>query len=527
METARNSKRSVDTRTPVEQVQDQIDELFDDVIDVEPSLKQPKRHNHRPENWLVIGEHASIYGNESAVHDFKNCFDKSLSNEQIYFKVNVWRKDIMKGKTELKKGGQGPPYGKEIDLLLLKDFDQRRDAGLSVDDFVLRKLLLVILEHFNLLTLLKENGGRYKFGHGWAVRFYKRHNISVRVCTTKMREIPTDFEQKKEVYLKVGAALIKKYNVPKSLVIGGDETNILFVNRARRTRNKKGAKRVPIIGMGNDKAQITTTIFCTEEGNILDYQMIFGGKTDRCHPSGPGVVKPDGCHWTHTESHWQSVATYKEVIENIIIPYKNAKIAELNLPFAQWTILKHDLHFTHKDKEVLNLLRLHHIAPLFVPAGCTDIMQECDTVLNKPFKCKVRDAFRNYLDDQFQKHIQSGLDPVLWEPKLTLGHLKPHISKFVQHGIAGLSTPEMKVVIQNAFANDGYFNLMRSEEWQLKAQIELDAITAAGAEAEGEAALVLVVPDETEVDVEDDIDDIIEFAINFADEEEDDEDEAD
>ena len=138
METARNSKRSVDTRTPVEQVQDQIDELFDDVIDVEPSLKQPKRHNHRPENWLVIGEHASIYGNESAVHDFKNCFDKSLSNEQIYFKVNVWRKDIMKGKTELKKGGQGPPYGKEIDLLLLKDFDQRRDAGLSVDDFVLR-----------------------------------------------------------------------------------------------------------------------------------------------------------------------------------------------------------------------------------------------------------------------------------------------------------------------------------------------------------------------------------------------------
>ena len=28
METARNSKRSVDTRTPVEQVQDQIDELF-------------------------------------------------------------------------------------------------------------------------------------------------------------------------------------------------------------------------------------------------------------------------------------------------------------------------------------------------------------------------------------------------------------------------------------------------------------------------------------------------------------------
>jgi len=218
-EAARNSKRSVDTRTSVQQVQDQIDKLFDDVIDVESTTIKPKRHNHRPDNWLIIGEHASVYGNESAVHDFKIYFDESLSNEQIYFKVNVWRKDFINGKTELKLGGQGPPYGKEIDMLLLKELDQRRDAGLSVDDFVLRKLLVGLLENFNLLTLLQENGGRYKFGHGWAVRFYKRHNISVRVCTTKMREIPANFEQKKEVYLKVGAALIRKYSVPKSLVI--------------------------------------------------------------------------------------------------------------------------------------------------------------------------------------------------------------------------------------------------------------------------------------------------------------------
>ena len=156
-----------------------------------------------------------------------------------------------------------------------------------------------------------------------------------------------------------------------------------------------------------------------------------------------------------------------------------------------------------KDKVVLELLRLHNIAPLFVPAGCTDVMQECDTVLNKPFKCKVRDAFRNYMDDKFQKHIDAGLDPALWEPKLTLGNLKPHITKFVKHGIDGLSTDEMKIVIQSAFANDGYFALMRSEEWQLKAQIELDAIRAAAIAAEEED------------DVEDNIEGIIEFAINF------------
>ena len=68
------------------------------------------------------------------------------------------------------------------------------------------------------------------------------------------------------------------------------------------------------------------------------------------------------------------------------MPYKDATIQRLGLNKKQVTILKHDLHFTHKDNTVLELLKKHHIVPLFVPAGCTDIIQECDTVVNKPFK---------------------------------------------------------------------------------------------------------------------------------------------
>ena len=37
----------------------------------------------------------------------------------------------------------------------------------------------------------------------------------------------------------------------------------------------------------------------------------------------------------------------------MLVPYKNAKIAQLGLSLLQWTILKHDLHYTHKDPKVL------------------------------------------------------------------------------------------------------------------------------------------------------------------------------
>ena len=104
--------------------------------------------------------------------------------------------------------------------------------------------------------------------------------------------------------MKIGADLIYKHNVPPQLVINGDETALQLVNRAKVTRNEIGAKRVKVLGIGEDKAQITVTILVTENGDTLPYQMIFQGKTNRCHPT---AGKPDDCLWTHTESHWQSV----------------------------------------------------------------------------------------------------------------------------------------------------------------------------------------------------------------------------
>ena len=188
-----------------------------------------------------------------------------------------------------------------------------------------------------------------------------------------MRELPADYEAKKIKYVEVGRAHMFKSNAPPELVIGCDETNAQFVNHATRTREKKGVKRCKILGKGSDKAQITVTIFVTESGDVLPYQMIFEGKTVKCHPINQPM--PDDCLWTHTESHWQSVPTYMEAIEKIIVPYKNKIISTMGLPANQYTILKHDLHYTHKDTRVLELLKAHNILPLFVRMLCRSVIR--------------------------------------------------------------------------------------------------------------------------------------------------------
>ena len=467
---ARNAGIAVDKRSEEEKVQDEIDGFAEDIPDLLiPEEKEYTKRVRRPENWEDIAFDAQVYGNEAALRNFPAAF-AGASSTATYQRLNQWKNDIKNNKVFTKKIGFNlPTYGTEIDLQLLADCGTTRDAGLPIDDVILRRLLVVRLLAAGKEGLLKENGGKFSYGHSWAMRFFKRHNLVVRVCTTKMRELPADFDAKKALYMKIGANLIYKHNVPKELVINGDETAVLLVNRAKVTRSVSGVKRVKILGMGDDKAQITATLFVTEAGDVLPYQMIFTGTTDRCHPASG---KPTDCLWAHTKSHWQTVDTYLDLLEKVIVPYKNNMIRNLGLPVNQVTILKHDLHFTHKDARVLQFLKDNFICPLFVPAGCTDVIQECDVVVNKPFKNAVRSAFRDHLNALFQAHLAKGLPSTEFSPKLTMGALKPHLTGFVQKGILALTTPEMRECIKNSFARNGCFEQMRSAQMQLIAQME-------------------------------------------------------
>ena len=302
--------------------------------------------------------------------------DTPIGNQVIYFLIKIFIYKIY-----IKN--QPTAYGLEIDCELYNEAMNRILLGLTVDPHTLREMLSVILLKHEKSNLLAAPGS---FGASWAQRFFKRHKLSSRVATTKMREeAPANFLEKESTYKKVAAVYVAKHNVPKSLVVGIDETNALLVNRATKQRAQLGAKRVRVIGMGQEKSQITVTLGANEEtGELLPTQYIFGGKTTRCHPKDPPTREGD--YFDHTESHWQTPGTFMKYLDEVVMPYKEATITRLGLPVDQKMILKLDLHYSHKDKEVLALMKQMNILPLFVPAGCTDIMQECDTVINTVIK---------------------------------------------------------------------------------------------------------------------------------------------
>jgi len=63
-------------------------------------------------------------------------------------------------------------------------------------------------------------------------------------------------------------------------------------------------------------------------GKLLPFQLVYGGNTNRCHPS-----KKFPMDWqiVHTENHWSNEQTMIKYIDDIIVPFVNWKRDELGL----------------------------------------------------------------------------------------------------------------------------------------------------------------------------------------------------
>ena len=434
----------------------------------EPAPSQKRVFHARPLNWQIVAEYYGQWGKVKTVRAFPNELE-NRTDRSADQALKQWLIDF-RAQRQFAVAKKAPAYGHEIDQILLSVIKERMATGLPTDDVTLRMTLLSLLKDHNKTHLLVANGGVNDFQHGWACRFWKRHKLASRVATTKMRILPANFAVLEEQYISIAAKLVYEHTVPPDLVYGQDETNAQFVSRPNKTRAEKGAKRIRLLGVGAEKPQITVTFTLKENGDVVNmHQMIFGGKTKRCEPQNPA---PDNVYYDHTESHWQTPASYIRYLEDVVIPDKDATIARLRLPRDQKALVIHDLHYSHKDKDVLEFMNSNNLLSLYIPAGCTDVMQTCDTVANKPFKVGLKAAFRDFLYIEHEKWEAANPDKEArgqWDPKLTLGALKEKITGFVTVGMDALKTPEMKISIANAFARDSRFAIIRSAERQEQA----------------------------------------------------------
>ena len=80
------------------------------------------------------------------------------------------------------------------------------------------------------------------------------------------------------------AFLVKAYSIPTEIFVNIDQTGIhLIPTSGARSWAKRGSKHVLVHEM-EDKRQVTVLVFSSANGNILPFQVVFTGTTDKSLP---------------------------------------------------------------------------------------------------------------------------------------------------------------------------------------------------------------------------------------------------
>ena len=142
------------------------------------------------------------------------------------------------------------------------------------------------------------------------------------------------------------------------------------------------------VDVDGDKRIITAVFRGTLTGDFLPVQVIYKGKTSRCHPH---YQFPPEWDITHSPKHWSNEATMLQYVENIIVPYVRATRSAFTDETPALVIM--DNFKGQITSAVTNLLEENNIHVCLLPPNTTDLLQLMDLSVNKSAKDFLKRCF--------------------------------------------------------------------------------------------------------------------------------------
>ena len=387
------------------------------------SPRRPIRYNdYTPEERASIGKYAAENGIASAVRHFSRVGSKKvpettarrLKTEYLRRMKELVKDGGVAGSTEenvtpivntLPTKAQGRPLliGAELDTTVQEYINALRVAGGVVNTGIVQAAALGVIGARDP-GLLREHGGHIEISKPWAKSLLKRMGYVKRKGSNAGKVTVSQFKELQEEFLADIKAEVVMNDIPNDLIFNWDQSGIQLVPTGEWTMNRAGEK-VITIAHSDDKRQITAVFAATMTGDYLPPQVIYKGKTERCHPK---VDVPKGWDIWHSDNHWSNEETMKRYIEKIIVPFISQKRQSLDLPTSQPALAIFDCFRGQTTPEILSLLDKHNVIAIQVPANCTDKLQPMDVSINKPVKDEMKKRFQCWYAGEVQKQLKAG-----------------------------------------------------------------------------------------------------------------------
>lgn len=375
-----------------------------------------------------IGKYATVHGVSTASNIFSRKVGQRISEATVRSIRDSYTEELKCRRkrcgstaeiTELpeRKRGRHVLLGEDLDRMVQSYLKKVREEGGVVTARITIAAARGILLSCDRGKLM-EFGGHVELTRDWAYSILSRMGFVLRKASTaKSRYMVHQFKELKKTFLDNVRTTVEMEEIPPELVLNWDQTGIKILPTSLWTMEKQGSKRVEITG-ASDKRQITAVFCCSLVGDFLPIQLIYHGKTNRCHPK---YQFPAGWSITHSPKHWSNEQTMLKYIDDIIIPY--VKQVRCGREVAAVVIM--DNFKGQITEAVLSLLDENDIHICLIPANTTDLLQPLDISVNKPAKQFLKNKFEDWYADQILHQLQGKDTDIILNPvDLSLPALK-------------------------------------------------------------------------------------------------------
>ena len=331
----------------------------------------------------------------------------------MYLKLKERGQGMMMISLPHKKRGRRLLLGEKIDTHVQMYLSRLRDAGGVITARIAiaaAKGMIYACDR----SMLVEFGGHVELNCSWAYSLLSQMDFVKRKATTaaKSKLSVESFASVKRQFLADVASTVQMEEIPMELILNFDQTGIKIVPSSTWTMDRRGVKRVEITGL-SDKRQITAVFCGSLIGDFLPVQVIYKGKTSRCHPS---FSFPSDWHITHSHRHWSTECTIIDYINHIIVPYVNATRVRLGQNAPALVIM--DNFKGQTTPQINEIFEQHNIHACLLPPNTTDRLQPMDLSVNKPAKDFLKRRFEEWYAGKIYQQLEgsdletAGLQPV-------------------------------------------------------------------------------------------------------------------
>ena len=299
---------------------------------------------------------------------------------------------------------------------LHKEFRELRRRGIKVKGWWFKTRAKQILESAN-------PNNTFKFSQGWFARFKNRYKISLRRPTNTAQKQPSEKEASiQEFHRQIREAQMsgmghgdgpQEERFQLHQIANVDQTPLPFSFTQGPTYDTTNSSTVWVRGgsSGLDKRQCTAqlTIFADGKPRIKPF-VIFRGKGKRI--SLRERLQYDKRVTVHFQTNaWCDEVAMEQWVKNCWKPCVKEE-----------SLLILDIHNAQKTDHIKDLLKECDTTPIFVPAGCTSIIQPLDVCYNAPFKSRVEGAAMQHMQDNLEGYLNG---------KFTAGERRVLLTKWV------------------------------------------------------------------------------------------------